>query len=613
MTPIAHRFAPFQRVLALALPGSDPEAAILAALRITEARNILLVGLVVLPPAESLAFGVLAARETRSRLLRLGAARGIRTRVRVTHAPWREIVHTAQQEQPDLMVVGYPFGPDPLPVEVQNGLAKPPCDLVLAHGSLASVSAPIRQIVAPLRGGPYAELAVRLALSVANLSGAEITALHVRPPADADAVARRRDAAFQELARVLADLPAVTLREVEGNDEIDAILVGSRSADLVVMGSTARFTGSSCGAVADRVIAESKASVMLARSRRAVPAEGADPAMAQGAIALLVDKWLAENTFHVDEFANLEEWLSLKEQRGVTVSLVVPSCNAEATIGKVIRAIKSSLYDRTPLLDEIVVIDAGSTDRTCAIAMDLGVPLYSQHEILPQYGALPGQGETLWKSLYLTRGDLIVCLDADHLDASPRHICGLLGPLLSDDRVQFVKGFGRRPSEAAGKGPGDAGDMAELAARPLLSLLYPELSGVLQVLNGPLASRRTLLENLPFHTGAGVQLGLLIEVLKRCGLSAIAQAELPGQPGDAGARSSNAHIEAAYSVTQLLIRELERRHGLALVDDVNRTMKLVRADAGRLYLELREVREPTRPPISEIPEYLAIRSGVDAS
>ncbi len=606
MTRASHEFAPFRRVLALALPGTDPEAALAAALRITEPQHILLLGLVVAPSEESLAWRLLAARELRSRLRRLSLGRSVRTRVRVTHAPWREVTQAVQQEQPDLLVIGYPFGPEPPPADLLNGLARPPCDVALAHGSFQTSPARINRILIPIRGGPYAELAVRLALAVAETTPATITALHVRPPADA--ASGQRDLAFGGLARVLARLPAVTLQEIESDDEVAAILAASREADLVVMGSAARITDASLGRVADRVIRESSADVLLARSRRAVPAEATDPAMAQGAVALLVDNWLAENTFHADEFAQLDELLALKAQHGAAVSLVLPTYNDEATVDRVIRSLKSALYDKAPLLDEIVVIDAGSTDRTCEIAADLGVPVYSQQEILPQYGALPGPGEALWKSLYLTRGDLIVWLDAG-ADLPPRAVCGLLGPLLSDPRVQFVKGFGHRGVGATAKGQVEAAELAELAVRPLLSLLYPELSGVVQLLNRTCAGRRAALERLPFHAGAGILPSLLLEIFERYGLTAIAQVELPGRLGDAAGRSAEALAETTYAVAQLFIRKLERQHGLALVDDVNRTIKLVRADADRFYLELREAREQVRPPMADIPEYRASRSG----
>lgn len=615
MTRSAHQFAPFRKVLAPVLPGYAADAALDAALQVTDAQNILLLGLVVVPAEEPLAFGMLAAREVRATLGRLSAARGARvqTRVRVTHAPWREIVHVVQQEEADLLVVGQPLGPEPLPAELLDGLARPPCDVLLTRGMLPAAAAGSMRILAPVRGGPYAELAIRIALTIARAAGATVTALHVRPPASHDAAAQHRDSPYHGLAEILNDLPDVALREIATDDEAGAILAASRDADLVVMGSAARLSGASLGVVTDRVLRESPAHVLMVRTRRAVPAEPADPAMAEGAIALLVDRWLAENTYHADEFADLRELMALKAQSGATISLAVPARNAEATVGKVLRSLKSALYDRTPLLDEIVLIDAGSTDRTREVAADLGVPVFSAHEILPQYGALRGRGETLWKSLYITRSDLVVWADADLTNPHPRWICGLVGPLLRDARIQYVKGFSRRPTAGEDQAPLEDEQVAELAVRPLLSLLYPELSGVLQLLGGVCAGRRAILEHLPFHAGHGAQISLLLEIFDRHGLPALAQVDLGERLGHAGGgrRSPEALAQAAYAALQVFLRKLERRHGLALVKDINRTMKLVRGDAGRLHLELQEVREHIRAPLIDIPEYAAHRGEIE--
>lgn len=607
MTTTRHEFAPFRKVLAPVLPGCAPEIALAAALRVADAQNITLLGLVTLPPEEPLAFGMLAARELRAALNRLNAGRAptVRVRVRVTHAPWPEITHAVQQEESDLAILSQPPGPEPLPPDLCAWLAHPPCDVALACG--APLPAQLSRILVPVRGGPYAELAVRLALTAAQRSAAAVTVLHLRAPAGQRDRAERSEVAYRELAEVLASLPEVTLGEQETDDQAAAILAASRDADLVVMGSAAQLSDASLGAIADRVRRESPASLLLVRTRRAVPAEPADPAMAQGAITLLVDKWLAENTYQAEEFVNVEELLALKAKRGVSISLALPALNEEATIGQVIRSVKSALYDKQPLLDEIVLVDDGSTDRTREIAADLGVPVYIQQEILPQYGVVGGQGEALWKSLHLTRGDIVVWLDSNITHMRPRFVCGLLGPLLSDGRIQYVKGFGRRSADTAHEAQFDSERAADLAVRPLLSLLYPELSGVLPLLGGQCAGRREALERLPFPAGPGVHPALLLEVYERYGLSAIAQVDLQGYlPAQ---RSAESLAETTYAALQIFLRKLERRHGLALVDGVNRTMKLVRADADRLYLEVREGREQVRPPIIEIPEYVANRSG----
>lgn len=607
MTSMVHEFAPFRKVLAPVLPGWSPEAALTAALRVTEAQNITLLGLVARPAEEPLALGILAARELRATLSRLSAAHApqVRVRVRVTHAPWPEITHVVQQEKPDLLIISVPAGPEPLPPGLCAWLERPPCDVALACG--APLPAKPSRILVPVRGGPYAELALRLALTTAQISEAAVTALHLRVPAGKGDVTGRSEAAYQRLAEVLTGLPEVTITEMETGDQAATLLAASQEADLVVMGSSARLSGASLGAVADRVRRESPASILLVRTRRAVPAEPADPAMAQGAITLLVDKWLAENTYQAEEFADIEKLLALKTRSGCTISLALPALNEEATIGRVIRSIKSALYDKLPLLDEIILVDDGSTDRTREIAADLGVPVYIQQEILPQYGVLGGQGEALWKSLHLTRGDLVVWLDSNVTHMQPRFVCGLVGPLLSDGRLQYVKGFSRRPADTASKAQFDSEHAADLAVRSLLSLLYPDLSGALPLLSGQCAGRRAALERLPYPAGPGVHPALLLEIYECYGLSAIAQVDLQGYlPAQ---RSPESLAETAYAALQVFLRKLERRHGLSLVDDVNRTMKLVRADADRLYLEVREAREQVRPPMIEIPEYTARRSG----
>ena len=607
MTPMRREFAPFRKVLAPVLPGCDPEAALAAALRVAEAQHIVLLGLVVMPPDEPLAFGMLAAREVRAGLQRLSTAHAsrVRVRVRVTHAAWPEIVDAVHQEQADLMIISHPLDSEPCSEELLDGLAHPPCDVALIYGDV--LTAQVSRVLVPVRGGPHAELSVRLALAVAESSGAEVTALHVPSPAGEKDGDRRSEIAYRGLASVLSNLPGVTLRETETDDPAGAVLAASHDADLVVMGSPARLSGSSLGAIADHLLQANPTSVMIARTRRPVPAEAADPAMAEGAIALLVDKWLAESTYDADEFADVEKLLALKAQRGLSISLAVPALNEEATIGKILRVIKSALYDKAPLLDEIMVVDGGSTDRTRELAAFLGVPVYTQQEILPQYGALKGKGEALWKSLHLPSGDLVVWLDGQLTNVHPRFVCGLLGPLLSDSRIQYVKGFGRRPSDADDEVQVDSRRAADLAVRPFLNLVYPDLSGVLPLLSGQCAGRRTALEQLPFPTGLGVHPALLLEIYEHFGLSAIAQVDLQEHLPER--RSLESLTETTYAVLQVFLRKLERRHGLALVEDINRTMKLVRGDADRLYVELREVREPVRPPIIDIPEYAARRSG----
>jgi glucosyl-3-phosphoglycerate synthase len=258
--------------------------------------------------------------------------------------------------------------------------------------------------------------------------------------------------------------------------------------------------------------------------------------------------------------------------------------------------------DKIPLLDEIVLIDSDSTDRTRAIAAELDVPVFIHQELLPQLGARHGKGEGLWKSLLVTRGDLVLWIDTDIVNIHPRFVYGILGPLLANPRVQFVKGFYRRPLRVGSRvQAGGGGRVTELTARPLLNLFYPELSGVVQPLSGEYGGRRTALEQLPFFSGYGVESGLLIDVFDRFGLSAIAQVDLMerihhNQPLEALSKMS-------FAIIQAIVRKLERRYERPFLDEVNKTMKLIRYQAGAYFLDVEEIAEGERPPMIEIPAY----------
>jgi glucosyl-3-phosphoglycerate synthase len=324
------------------------------------------------------------------------------------------------------------------------------------------------------------------------------------------------------------------------------------------------------------------------------------------AISILVDKWFAENTFHADEFSRLRELVELKQQQGLSISLALPALNEEETVGRVIRMMKKELMQRMPLLDEIVLIDSNSTDRTREIAAKEGVPVYIHQNLLERLGARSGKGEALWKSLLVTRGDIIIWIDTDIVNIHPRFVYGIIGPLLLNPQVQFVKGFYRRPLRVGMKIQASGGGrVTELTARPLLNLFYPELSGVIQPLSGEYGGRRAALEQAIFFSGYGVETGLLIDVYERYGLGAIAQVDLLERI------HHNQHLEAlskmSFAIIQTVMRRLEKRFGRAVLEDVNRSMKLIRHDSRGYSLDVEEIAERERPPMIELPEYLEHR------
>jgi glucosyl-3-phosphoglycerate synthase len=206
--------------------------------------------------------------------------------------------------------------------------------------------------------------------------------------------------------------------------------------------------------------------------------------------------------------------VELKEKQGVTISLGLPALNEAETIGHIIQTVKKELFDEMPLLDEIVLIDSASTDDTVNIARDLGIPVVVHQEILPQYGSYRGKGEALWKSLYVLSGDIILWVDTDIKNFYPGFVYGILGPLLRESEIQYVKGFYRRPLKLEGKLIAEGGGrVTELTVRPLFNLFYPELSGMIQPLSGEYGGRREALERVPFFTGYGVETGLLLDLL----------------------------------------------------------------------------------------------------
>jgi glucosyl-3-phosphoglycerate synthase len=214
---------------------------------------------------------------------------------------------------------------------------------------------------------------------------------------------------------------------------------------------------------------------------------------------------------------------SLAEARGADrISVCLPARNEAATVGPIVEAIRRRLVDDVPLVDEILVVDDHSTDATARIAADAGARVVDAALVLEGYGEGHGKGEALWKSVHEAAGDVIAWIDADIAAFDPAFVVGLVGPLVTDTDVAFVKGFYDRPE----RGDVGGGRVTELAARPLLSMFFPELTGIVQPLSGEYAGRRSLLEQLPFVVGYGVDVALLIDAARRCGLSRLAQVDL---------------------------------------------------------------------------------------
>ncbi|MBT3076533.1 MULTISPECIES: glucosyl-3-phosphoglycerate synthase [Streptomyces] len=237
-----------------------------------------------------------------------------------------------------------------------------------------------------------------------------------------------------------------------------------------------------------------------------------------------VERWLTRRSWSSAD-RPLDRLLDARtaEPHRTSVSVVLPALNEEATVGAIVATIRRELMEKVRLVDELVVIDSGSTDATATVAHEAGARVVHRDAILPRIPALPGKGEVLWRSLLVTSGEIVCFVDADLKDFSADFVSGTVGPLLTDPTVHFVKAMYDRPlGDTAGQG----GRVTELVARPLLNLHWPQLAGFVQPLGGEYAVRRSLLERLPFPVGYGVELGLLVDALHTVGLDALGQVDV---------------------------------------------------------------------------------------
>jgi glycosyltransferase involved in cell wall biosynthesis/nucleotide-binding universal stress UspA family protein len=589
-----HTFPQVRLAMVPVVHGSDSRSALAAAQAL--AAEVILVGLVPIADGQAISTGLPRAQEVRRQLRDLAPQPGGQVRpkavVRVSPTPWDELMQAVSAEDPDVLVLDWQTHLQALGVTPSIALTRPPCDIVLVRGPFPTAP---RRVLVPMRGGPHAELALRVGLS---LRPQALTALHLTQPGV------HSDAPYRGLEQILRRMPDVETQSAETADPAATIVSRARDFDLVVMGATAQPMRSqaSLGPVVDRVLTESPTAVLAVKTRRPMSATLPDQMAGTQEISILVDKWFAENTFAAAEFDDIEALVELKRSQGLTISLALPALNEAATVGKVIRTIQRALVQKVPLLDEIVLIDSNSTDHTRDIAAELGVPVFIHQELLPEYGARTGKGEALWKSLLVTHGDIIAWIDTDIVNIHPRFVYGVLGPLLHNPGIQYVKGFYRRPLKVGNKvQAGGGGRVTELTARPMLNLFYPELSGVVQPLSGEYAGRRRALEQLPFFSGYGVETGLLIDILERYGLAAIGQVDLLERVHHS--QELDALSKMSFAILQAVIRKLEVRYGQTILEDVHKSMKLIRYQAGTYFLDVEEIVERERPPMLDVPEY----------
>jgi glucosyl-3-phosphoglycerate synthase len=316
--------------------------------------------------------------------------------------------------------------------------------------------------------------------------------------------------------------------------------------------------------------------------------------------------WFAQRTTAAPSLAAVDPAALLRAKRrtGTRVSVVLPARDEEATVGRLVADVAARWVRGVPLVDELLVVDSDSADATAAVARAAGAEVVAAADVLPAHGSRPGKGEALWKGLAATTGDLVVFLDADLLGDVSHYVPALLGPLLGDPQVAYVKGCYTRPLEVAGaSSPAGGGRVTELTARPLLDALWPELAGVVQPLGGEYAGRRSALERVPFVSGYGVEVGLLVDLLGLVGLGGLAQVDL-------GVRRHTSQPEEALGVMAgQVVSAVLARAGRAGASGL---LTQFRHDGGGFVPRTTSVAVEERPPLADVPGYRARREGITA-
>ena len=527
----------------------------------------------------------------------------LRTLVRVSYRLSEEIAETMQKESCDLLLLpwkGYTASEDRLFGNTIDKLLEDPPGRIMVTRLADSFEC--NNLLLPVRGGAYAEFALEVADQLSNSLGANVTVLHCEHPT------RRgygEKPYYGFLRKLRSHRQMRRLLTVQAEHPERAIVDEAKWHDMVIVGAAAGTEAqkSFLGSVVEHVAQGMQKPLMVVKTSQPVqlwldkePVEKSKP------ISERVDKWFAENSFHAKEFADHKRLVEIKEKQGLTISLGLPALNEAETLGNIIHTIKRALVEEAPLLDEMILIDSGSTDDTVKIAEDLGVSVYVHQEILPDYGSYRGKGEALWKSLSVLRGDIIAWIDTDIKNIHPGFVCGLLGPLLAEPDIHYVKGFYRRPIRVGRRlSASGGGRVTELTARPFLNLFFPELSGIIQPLAGEYAGRREILERVPFFTGYGVETGLLIDIYNLLGPRAIAQVDLEERIHRN--QSLPALSQMSFAIIQVFLQRLQESNSIALLEGISRSMKLVQSKKNAYSLEVREITDHERPPMITIPDY----------
>jgi glucosyl-3-phosphoglycerate synthase len=312
----------------------------------------------------------------------------------------------------------------------------------------------------------------------------------------------------------------------------------------------------------------------------------------------LLERWLEQRSYGHEQFADLDSLAKRKRECSVSVTAVLPAREVASTVGAIVDSI-GALNERAPLVDQVLVVDAGSADGTAEVALRHGAEVYDEDELMSGFGSAIGKGDAIWRALSVARGDLVMYLDTDTPDFAQQFVYGMLGPLLTVPELQFVKGSYSRPLTNGRRLVLDEGArVTELTAKPLLNLFYPELGGFAQPLAGEMAATRELLSSIPYLTGYAVETAMLIDVLAAVGIDAMAQVDL----GNRTNRNQSLHELGKMSYAVLLaVASRLRRDGRLLESgrEPDSYVRAIRSVAG-LSLERARVEVVERPPIAGV-------------
>ncbi len=557
----SRRRAPYRILLPLANPRTARDLVrIGSGVSNGRATEITALGIVEVPEGVSLSQGANQARTARrllQRVLDFGDEERveIRTMVRISRRAADGVIEAVGEEGTDLVIFGWggpPSAAAAAKAEAARGarrdgpavfsptidavVRESPCDIAVVKQRGVD---DVRSILVPVRGGPHAELAMRLARDLGKRFGAQVVVLHVVPKGTGERALQREQAALDLFVREHGGSRRVRGLLREATSVRTAIIREAANHDLVVMGASAQPSNAApdgrflFGTVADTVASKAKPTVIVVKTKQAVGLATFDELRsAEGTLAAadayvehsrslptVVDRWFAENTFHASEFRDIARLVELKEKQGLTLSVGLPALNEEKTIGLVIKRIRTALMERMPLIDQLVVIDSDSArshggDRHGAGRAGLPAHRHPAGAGQPHRqgrGAVEEPARAGRRHRHLDRHRHQQHPAALRVRPARARCCASRG---SSTSRASTSGRSARATSSSSEG---GGRVTELMARPLINLFFPELSGIIQPLAGEYAGRRALLESVPFYTGYSVEIGLLIDILEAPG------------------------------------------------------------------------------------------------